>query len=149
MLSLLPDEKIIVENEMRHIILTNYRIHYAQKRGVELLDQSIPLEHITSLQNYSSSPIMILIASGVAFFIGLITLFRGDSLSFFTMLVLSIVFFIFHLGLQKKFIIVSSSGANIKLNVAGMKKDEISDLVNSIALAKHERINEINSLKKS
>lgn len=51
MITLFPDEKIILKSDNNQVILTSHRICYEYKEWSRAYNQSIMLEYITSCEN--------------------------------------------------------------------------------------------------
>ena len=143
MLTLFPGESVVTYSDGGVVTLTTHRICKQEKEWGRSYNQDIMLEHITSCEDRTSSNIILLILSFVAFFLAItsgLARSRDFTPAFITGLVLLLIYFF----TKKKQIIIASPSTKMHINVSGMSATTIAGFVDKVQQTKNNRIVELN-----
>lgn len=140
MLTLFPDEQILIQSSEGSVTLTTHRICYQYKDWVQSYNQSIMLENITSCENYYNSQVWMLIAAGLCVVGGLTAAASNDMSLLSAALVIALALALLYWVTSRNFIIISSPSTQMVIKVTGMKKDQVLKFINNVEQARHKRI---------
>jgi hypothetical protein len=145
MITLFPDEKIILKSDNNQVILTSHRICYEYKEWSRAYNQSIMLEHITSCENFSIKKSILLVIAAVCFVSGLLCVSNEDEELFGLLTLIAIVFvFLFWLT-RKNYIVIGSPSTKMSINVKRMSRENVLSFINNVEQTKHMRLLSINA----
>ena len=137
--ALFADEKIIVEGDVKQVILTNKRIWKENIDGGKSFYQSIMLPHVSSIQSVIEDYVILLIIGGLFILAALYYIFLNDNSPFATTAgILGIFFIIFYFLTRGSTVIIGSSSAKIKLSIKGMKKEQVLHFIDLVENAINE-----------
>lgn len=139
MTQLFSDEEIITQSSDGSVILTTHRICYEYKKRKRIYNQNIKLEDVISCKNHFSSQIVFLIFAGISLLGGIVGILDNDIHILRTLIVTSI-FIVLYLMTRLRYIVITSTDEKMKIRVVGMKKQQITDFINKIELAKRKRL---------
>ncbi len=142
---LLPNEEKLLSSNNDKVVLTDLRVRMTDYALGKTYTIIIFLEDISSIEVRYKSQIILLILAGISVFGGFFmnSGYHEDS-SVMWGFVLGAMFFIAWLLTRRHIIsIASDGGAVINFIVEGMSEDKVSDFVDRLSLAKHERINKL------
>lgn len=144
MITLFPDEKIIVQSDKKQVILTSHRICYEYKEWGKAYNQSIMLEHITSCENYSSQRNLLLIMAIISLVLTIIGFGNNEEdmsvLFFFLTMIFSLLFWL----TRRNYIVIGSPSTKMSINVKRMSREKVLSFINDIEQTKHLRLKSIN-----
>lgn len=144
MLSLFTDEHTVSQSSDQSVTLTSHRICYESREWGRSYNQNIMLEHITSCENYSRNPYLLLTLGGFCIAVGLPAVIGFNPPLTAPILALGILLVFFYWYNRRNLIIVSSPSTKIRLNVTGMDRLKVLDFINKIEQTKHQRISSLN-----
>lgn len=145
MINLFPDEKIISTSEKDQVILTTHRICYEYKDWGKSYNQSIMLEHITSCENHSKNKYWLLIIAIFAFIFAIYSMGGNNVDSSLLGIAMVIMLVFFYFATRSNFIVIGSPSTKMKINVQGMKRENVLSFINKIEQTKHTRLLDINN----
>ena len=140
MLSLFPDEHIISQSSDQSVTLTSHRICLDSRVWGRSHHQHIMLEQITSCENYSRNPYLLLVLGGFCTAIGLPVIMGFNPALTTPILALGLLLLFFYWRSRRNMIIISSPNTKISLNVTGMNRIRVLDFMNKIEQTKYKRI---------
>ena len=150
MLSLFPEEHIITQSSEGAVTITTHRICYEYKEVGRSYNQSIMLEHITSCENRYITQVWLLVLGGLFIALGLMmgstsNPYNNHNSMISLFILLALICGALYLSSRRSFITIASPSTKMKINAAGMKKQQVLDFINKVELTKHKRISELNN----
>lgn len=144
-MKLLPSEEIISKSESGILILTTYRLRYAEKGEHSSDFSSVMLESISSVEvKYLSQPIYLVL--GVIFTLGGFSLMQQGEEFGIVSIAIGLGFGIgFFLSRRHSLVITANGGEKISFQTRGMKKEKIQDIVYQMEEAIDKRRHAIKS----
>lgn len=144
-MQLLANEEVIVSSNQERIVLTNQRIHQADKEWGRSYLITVFLEDISSIEMlYKSNPVFLVLAA-VSFAFGVLVTppsDRGEATYRFGGVMVAIVFLILWLYSKRQVVMIASNGGSrVNFRVDAMKKLEVEWFINKVISAKSERAN--------
>jgi len=145
MLTLFPGEHIITQSSDGAVTLTTHRICYEHREWGRFSEQSIMLEHITSCENYYSTQVWMLIATGLCVIAAVIGGVTNDGSVLTAGLLVAFVFAFLYWLTRQNFVVISSPSTNILIKVVGMKREQVLKFINNVEQARNRRISILNN----
>lgn len=139
MMTLFPDEIILVTTPNDVVSLTSHRICYNKNDGGIINTTSIMLEQISSCSSEITKPLWMYYLAILLVAVGFLTLAKGGVILIFLGIIMVIIYRIS----KKCKIIIGSSSGKIELNITGMENDLVKSFINKIEHAKHERVSKL------
>jgi len=142
-MQLLPDEEILVSSNQDTVVLTNQRVHHADKEWGRSHQITIFLENISSIEMlYKSNPIFLVVAI-FCFLLGFYamqqTQTNGGNLPTISFVVGVVLLAFWFYSRTRQVSISSNGGGKLNFRVDGMKADAVEEFVDKVIHAKAKR----------
>jgi hypothetical protein len=144
-MQLLPDEELLVTSNQDKVILTNQRVHLADKEWGRSYQITIFLENISSIENvYRSNPLLLVIAV-LGLGVALVTYNRTyDGALTIGGFAAGVIFLLLWLNSRRHMVTISSNGGGkLNLPIDGMSEAAVQDFVDKVEAAKGGRMNQL------
>ncbi len=145
MLTLFPDEKVVMQSNDKSATLTTHRICYESKEWGKAYNQNIMLEHVTSTENmYTQNSLFLII--GCILLVGGVLISEMNSFNRGATtgsIILGLLLILIYFLTRRNTIIIGSPSTKMKINVNGMHRDKVLDFINTIEQTINNRSKEI------
>lgn len=120
-MTLMTDEKILLESEPKGITLTTHRIRSEDEHAGTTTIKSIMLEELASCAVVQSNNPILLVIAAICAIIGLVATMnsRGDATPFVIGLVIGGIFVVAYFASRQQVLALASSGTTIATNAEG------------------------------
>ncbi|HEX9511475.1 MAG TPA: hypothetical protein VF939_13395 [Puia sp.] len=144
-MNLLSDEHLLVSSNDDKIILTDQRIHMADKIWGKSYQITIFLEDISSIEHLYRNNIFYLILAMLSFFMAVISIGSGVSIpTLYTGFIVGGIFLTLWLGSRQRLIKISSRGGGaLCFIIEGMDETYIDDFLHKVQEAKSNRLKDL------
>ncbi|MFD2717888.1 hypothetical protein ACFST9_04130 [Hymenobacter monticola] len=140
---LLQGEEVVMHSPNNVVVLTTHRIRYHAASTSQAHLVSVMLEKVSSCEvRYDSQPMLLVIGTLIALAGGLGLTQGGQAslIGFAGALVGAFLILAYFMTRKHMVSIASDGGARIGFATTGMKREYVVGLINSLEMAKHQRI---------
>lgn len=133
---LLPEENVITRSPDDQIVLTNFRIRYANNRGKDIV--SLMLDNVDSIRTrFESSPWLIIL--GIACLVAA-AVFAADDEGYYAIItgIAGITCFLLYWNSRRHVVTIASASASIVFQIKDMTTESVLQFINQIEDARKQ-----------